>query len=161
MSVTSSKHAGDRREFVLGTADLDLRDGAAHQAAQQHAAEAVADAGTETTLERFGDELAVGCRKCVAVDFQTCWAVPCHANEYASSLDLVLESDVGGLCGYQVSCYRESGDDRLFFRAESSDSITGESAEVTANQADQHRADQHSFRLVASCEDDSRCAESV
>ena len=52
--------AGDRGELVLGAVDLDLRDGAAFQAGQQHAAQAVADRRAEAAFERLGDELAVG-----------------------------------------------------------------------------------------------------
>ena len=54
------EHALDRREFVLGVVDLDLRDRAAFQAGKQDAAQAVADRRAEAALERLGDELAVG-----------------------------------------------------------------------------------------------------
>ena len=89
MSVTSSKHAGDRGEFVLSTADLDLRDGTAHQAAEQDAPQAVANAGTKTAFERFGDELAVGRGQCVAIDFKRAWqfhATPTNVHRQGTSI---------------------------------------------------------------------------
>src|SRR5581483_9742073 len=52
--------AGDRADLVLHALDLDLRDGAALEAGQQDAAQAVADGDAEAALERLGDELAVG-----------------------------------------------------------------------------------------------------
>ena len=52
--------ARDRGEFVLRAVDLDLRDGAAFEAGEQDAAQAVADRRAEAALERLGDELAVG-----------------------------------------------------------------------------------------------------
>ena len=60
MSVTSSTTPGMVRDLVLHALDLDAGDGAAFQAGQQDAAQAVADGHAEAALERLGDELAVG-----------------------------------------------------------------------------------------------------
>ena len=56
-------HAFDGREFVLRVVDLDLRDGAAFEARQQDAPQAVAHGRAEAALKRLGDELAVGARQ--------------------------------------------------------------------------------------------------
>ncbi len=61
---------GDRCEFVLGTTNLDLSDGTAHQTAEQHAAQAVADAGAKTAFKGFGHKLAVIRVERIAIDFQ-------------------------------------------------------------------------------------------
>ena len=45
---------------MLHALDLDAGDGAAFQAGQQDAAQAVADGDAEAALERLGEELAVG-----------------------------------------------------------------------------------------------------
>ena len=52
--------AGDRADFVLHALDLDAGDGAAFEAGEQDAAQAVADGHAEAALERLGVELAVG-----------------------------------------------------------------------------------------------------
>ena len=60
MSVTSSTTPGMVRDLVLHALDLDPGDGAAFEAGEQDAAQAVADGHAEAALERLGDELAVG-----------------------------------------------------------------------------------------------------
>ena len=57
------EHAGNGGEFVLGAADLDLRDRAAFQAGQEHAPQAVADGHAEAALEGLGHKLAVCARQ--------------------------------------------------------------------------------------------------
>src|SRR5262249_39063236 len=52
--------AGDGRDLVLDALDLDPRDGAALQAGEEDAPEAVADGHAEAALERLGVELPVG-----------------------------------------------------------------------------------------------------
>ena len=61
-------HAGDRRELVLDPLDLDLGDGAALQAGQQDAPQAVAHGMAEAAFERLDVELAVR----VASSFRGC-----------------------------------------------------------------------------------------
>ena len=63
-------HAGDRRKLVLDALDLDLGDGAALQAGEQDAPQAVADGVAEAALEGLDVELAerVGQRVAVADD---------------------------------------------------------------------------------------------
>ena len=76
------------RDLVLHALDLDAGDGAAFQAGQQDAAQAVADGHAEAALERLGDELAVGVGQRGAVadhavgQFQT---TPSDSHESASS----------------------------------------------------------------------------
>ena len=52
-------HAGDGAEFVSHAFDADGGDGGAFDGAEQHAAQAGADGGSESTLERLGGEHAV------------------------------------------------------------------------------------------------------
>ena len=76
MSVTSSTTPGQRGELVLRAVNLDLRDGAAFEAGQQNAAQAVADRHAEAALERLGDELAVGRASASPRRKPPGWAVP-------------------------------------------------------------------------------------
>ena len=75
--------AGDGADLVLHALDLDARDGAAFQAGQQDAAQAVADGHAEAALERLGDELAVGVGQRRRDRWSRGWAVPGHAIGYA------------------------------------------------------------------------------
>jgi len=58
MSGSVFNHARNRAEFVVDAFDLDSRDSRAFNRAQQHASQAVADCGSESTLKRLRGELA-------------------------------------------------------------------------------------------------------
>ena len=59
--------AGNGGDLVLHALDLDAGDGAAFQAGEQDAAQAVAHGDAEAALERLDGELAVGVREGLAI----------------------------------------------------------------------------------------------
>ena len=83
MSVTSSTTPGMVRDLVLHALDLDAGDGAAFEAGEQDAAQAVADGDAEAALERLGEELAVGVGQGRRGRRGPGWAVPGRAIEFA------------------------------------------------------------------------------
>ena len=64
-------NARDGAEFVIHAFDADRGDGGAFDARKQHAAQRIADGGTETALERLGGELPVTLRQGLGVSDQT------------------------------------------------------------------------------------------
>ena len=66
-------HAGDGAELVGHAFDAHGRDGRAFNRAQQHAAQAVADGGAESALERLGGEHAVTLGERFRIGDQPLW----------------------------------------------------------------------------------------
>src|SRR5262249_878876 len=60
-------YAGDRGNLVLDPLDFDSSDGAALQAGQEDAPQAVSDGDAEAAFERLGVEFPVGIGQCPAV----------------------------------------------------------------------------------------------
>src|SRR5262249_23675028 len=66
-------HTGDGRDFVLYALDLDLGDGAALQAGQEDAPQAVADGDAKAAFERLGIELSVCVRQGRPIGDHAAW----------------------------------------------------------------------------------------
>jgi hypothetical protein len=64
------RDARQRRELVLHALDFDRGDRRTLQRRQQYAPERIANGRAVATLERLADELAVGRRQALGVDFQ-------------------------------------------------------------------------------------------
>ena len=64
-------YARNGAEFVIHAFDADRGDGGAFDARQEHAAQRIADGGTETALERLGGELPEALRQGLGVGDQT------------------------------------------------------------------------------------------
>src|SRR5262245_32901168 len=77
--------AGNGTEFVLDAFDANGGDGRAFNRAEQYAAEAIADCGSETALERLGSEHAVTLGEGFGVGYQTLWFLKAFEHRVLSS----------------------------------------------------------------------------